>query len=180
MAQPIAESGKSCCLSTVRVCLSWALCVWLNAGCTWSPLKPSETPPALVISPELQAAYDALGANTSMAEWADDTVGGWATTPRAALSQIVVANLPVGVQGEYNHVDTIAISARLLEQAPEIIAGFIAHELRHADGLRHDCSDGARDTSSQHGAWYVQVEVLESYGLADRAAIIRDHKFCGP
>jgi hypothetical protein len=148
-----------------------------SAGCVArsSPLVPTRE---VVVAPQLLAAYELLGRNDSNADWAERTVGAWATAPRGGVARIIVSELPIGIQAEYDHVETIKVSTRLLEQPAEIIAGFIAHEIRHADGRRHDCADNSRDTANHQGAWYVQIKVLESYGRGDAAAVIRQNKFC--
>ena len=97
----------------------------------------------------------------------------------SSLSRIVLGTLPGDIRAQYDHAGTITVSPLLLEQPPAVAAAFIAHEIRHADGIRHNCADGLRDSTSVLGAWYVHLKVLESYGLNQEAARIREMKFCG-
>ena len=117
--------------------------------------------------------------NATDAEWFGTSVGNWVSADRPNLTRIVVGALPDDIRAQYNHLDTITLSPYVLNQPVEVIAAFIAHEIRHADGVRHDCTDGLRDTSRTLGAWYVHLRILQTYGHAQEAEIIRDMKFCG-
>ena len=140
-----------------------------------SPVSPQEP---LRVSPELQFAYDLLRTSVNAAGWAGTTIGAWTALERPHLSRIVLASLPGDVRAQYDHVNTITVSPYVVDQGPEIAAAFLAHEIRHADGVRHDCADGERDRSTAFGAWHVHAEVLESLGRIREAAIVRDMKFC--
>ena len=147
-------------------------------GCGGSlPLAPAVVEP-LDISPELQSAYDVLTSSDARSDWEDRSIGGWASRPRSNVQRIVIGNLPTGTKAQFNGVSTIVISQTLIGQPPPVIAGFIAHELRHADGLLHECADRLRDRRDEDGAWSVHISVLRSFGLDDAAEIIRAHKFC--
>jgi hypothetical protein len=132
----------------------------------------------IAVSPELASAYQLLTTNVTDADWFGGTVGHWVTADRPQLSRIVVGSLPDDIRAQYDHVSTITVSPYLLNQPAAVRAAFIAHEIRHADGLRHDCTDGVRDTAGAYGAWYVHLRVLQSYGHVHEAEIIRDLKFC--
>lgn len=149
--------------------------VALGCAVPASPVSPQEP---LRVSPELQFAYELLSTSASTAAWAGTTIGNWTSLERPHLSRIVVGPQPADVRAQYDHVDTITVSPYVVEQGPEIAAAFIAHEIRHADGVRHDCADGARDRTTALGAWYVHAAVLESFGRIREAAIVRDMKFC--
>lgn len=148
------------------------------AGCGGRlPLAPAVVEP-LDISPELQSAYDVLTSSDARSDWEDGSIGGWASRPRSNVQRIVIGTLPTGTKAQFNGVSTIVISHTLISQPTTVVAGFIAHELRHADGLLHECADRLRDRRDEDGAWSVHIAVLRSFGLDDAAEIIRAHKFC--
>jgi len=148
-------------------------------GCRATAGSPVQPGHAFSVSPELAAAYQLLTTNTTDAEWSGGTVASWVSADRPHLTRIVVGTLSGDVRAQYDHVDTITVSPFVLDQPVEVVAAFIAHEIRHADGIRHDCTDGVRDTAGARGAWYVHLRVLLSYGHAYEADIIRGLKFCG-
>jgi hypothetical protein len=164
--------------STALKAVTFSLSLIATVGCSSisSPAAPSRT---FTVSPELQPAYALLTGNGSPADWAGSSVGTWAAIERGGVEEIVVGDLPANVSAQYDHVRRITIGRTVLDQPKEVVASFIAHELRHADGERHDCSDGVRDSSVRQGAWHVHARVLESYGLAARADAIRQSRFCG-
>lgn len=165
-------------MRTRRIASVLTLVTLFVSGCSRvaSPVEPTRD--GLSVDPALAAAYGLLLSNAATADWTNGTVAAWASADRPHLHHILVGSLPVGVRAQYDHVDTITVSPDLLDQRVEVMAAFIAHEIRHADGVRHDCADGVRDAGGR-GAWFVHLSVLRSYGLAREADIIRDTKFCG-
>ena len=146
--------------SVVRVIVAAALITvaLCTLGCGANPLAPSgEAGQGVTMPDDLRPAYDL------------------ADRPAPRGTTIVWAELP-GLSGRYVVADRrIEIGAHLRGQDARVVAGVVAHEIRHAEGARHDCADGVRDRTDG-GAWGTHAEVLARLGVAND---IRGTMFCG-
>ena len=64
--------------------------------------------------------------------------------------------------------EAILVNASLTYDAAGL-AGVIAHELRHADGIQHDCGPHQDRRSTPWSAYAVQIWTLEQLGAHDQA-----------
>ena len=127
----------------------------LSAGCAYSPVAPTD----LVIPTELRAAWDLVGRETP-----------------EAVRHVLVAPL-IGIDGEWRRATgTLVIATSTLDSGPAFVAGVLAHEMRHADGIPHDCA-GERDRR-RDGAWTAHAATLDRLGLHFTADLIRDKWMC--
>jgi hypothetical protein len=122
-------------------------------------------PQPAFIDARLSDSWHLLG---TVAPWRDDV----------RFRRAVVADIPGGHSATYGS-GVITVSPAALASMPvEEIAAILAHELRHAQGYGHGCGLYRDSSHAERGAWAVHIEVLESLGVTDSAAYLRETAFC--
>jgi hypothetical protein len=131
----------------------------LLAGCA-SPLAP-EPPPHALLAPAL-AHLDAL---PGVLPWNGRSMRDW----RRGVT-ITTAPLPRAYGAVWDG-SAVVINADLTGYDAVGVAGLIAHELRHADGARHECGpDLTQDRrTTPWSAYAVHVWTLDALGAPDQA-----------
>lgn len=113
-------------------------------------------------------------AASAPAPWAGTTVGEWATT--TAAFEMRVRDISDDYAAQYKD-GKIWVHPNSLSMHVDEIAAFLVHELRHADGYRHDCS-GNRDKEFGVGPWSVHIMMLEYFGITGSAEFLRKEMIC--
>lgn len=150
-----------------------AIVIVASAACA-SPVAPTvpDAPPAVQVDPAVLPAWLMLRAMPS-APWANgEPVAAW--LDRLPLTEIRAEDLGPGYGALYRGAGTIVVSTDLLRDTTAAVAGYLAHEARHAEGYAHDC-DPYRDwASTPWGPWRVHQQVLVWAGDTTRALSLND------
>jgi hypothetical protein len=134
----------------------------LATGCA-SPAQP--TAPAATVDSRLVAAVAALDSLPTPLPFNGLTIRQW----RERL------NVPIQSQPldqDYGAVwngTAIVVNTHLTGYDTLGVAGLIAHELRHADGMRHDCGPHQDHRATPWSAYAVHIWTLEQLGAHEQA-----------
>ncbi len=145
---------------------AFILAALLLTGCA-GPFAP-DAPPHPLITPAL-ALLDSI---ETPLPWNGKTMREW--RQRVPIRTVVMEEW----KGAVWDGDAILINASLTYDAAGL-AGVIAHELRHADGMRHECGpEGNQDRrSTPWSAYAVQIWVLRQLG-EEGQAVGNEGGFC--
>lgn len=151
-----------------------AIVIIASAACA-SPVAPSgqDAPvPIVQVDAAVQPAWLMLR-SMPVAPWADGkSVAAWLDS--LPLTEIRAEDLAPGYAALYRGNGLIVVSTDLLRDTTAAVAGYLAHEARHAEGYAHDC-DPYRDlASTPWGPWKVHQAVLEWAGDTTRALSLND------
>ncbi len=141
----------------MRYLLTLALALTLT-GCA-SPLEPSSP-----VDPRLEAIMATLDGIAAPLPWNGQTFRAWRTSLNVTIR---IAPLPADYGATWDG-QTVTLNANLTGYDLIGQAGLIAHELRHADGIGHDCGPH-QDHRGTWSAYAVHVWTLEQLGAHDQA-----------
>jgi hypothetical protein len=139
--------------------------VVLSLGCGRLPIEPTRTAPAAAVDPRAVPIVAMLETIETPLPWNGETFREW----RARL------NVPIRVEPlerDYAAVwtgEAVILNAHLTGYDMHGQAAIIAHELRHADGIRHDCGPHQDKRATAWSAYAVQIWTLEQFGAFDQA-----------
>lgn len=127
----------------------------LTAGCA-SPAAPS----ASLVDPRAVAVVAVLDGITTPLPWNGLTMRQW----RERLNVTIrVEPLPQDYGAVWNG-SSVVLNANLTGYDLHGQAGLIAHELRHADGIAHDCGPHQDHRATPWSAYAVHVWTLRQLG----------------
>jgi hypothetical protein len=131
--------------------------VSLLTGCS-SPLAPTSA-----VDDRLAPALALLDAVETPLPWNGRTFKAW----RQGVP-FRVEPLPADFGAVWDG-SAVILNANLTGYDTAGIAGLLAHELRHADGIRHDCGPTQDKRSTPWSAYAVHVWTLQALGEAAQA-----------
>lgn len=138
-----------------------------------SPVQPSS--PVLSVDTQIQPAWTLLRSMPD-APWHGGSVAAW--LDGLPLTELRVEDLGPGYGAVYRGNGVIVVNVDLLQDTTAAVAGYLAHEARHAEGIRHDCGATMDNRSTPWGAWRVHQAVLRWAGDHERAESLEALCFC--
>jgi hypothetical protein len=134
------------------------------AGCA-APTAPSEARAVAVVDPTLAPALALLDGIPTPLPFNGLTVAAW-------RQRLDVPIRTAALDRDYGAVWTgseILVNSGLTGYDTAGVAGLIAHELRHADGIAHDCGPHQDHRATPWSAYAVHVWTLDQLGAHDQA-----------
>lgn len=132
-------------------------------GACSGPIEPSRI--SATVDPRAARLVAMLDAIDTPLPWNGETFAAW--RERLAVP-IRVEPLPAAFGAVWNG-SAVVINADLAGYDDAGQAALIAHELRHADGIAHDCGPYQDRRSTAWSAYDVQIWTLLQFGKPDQA-----------
>ena len=141
-----------------------AVLLLLVTGCA-GPLAPTTSAPPARVDPAVADVVAILDTIQTPLPWNGLSFRAWRQQVNVP---IIVGPLPENYGAGWSGTGVV-LNDHLTGYDLYGKAGLIAHELRHADGMAHDCGSAQDHRATAWSAYAVQIWVLDQLGAHDQA-----------